>query len=130
MLSKIHETGKPLILVLMNGRAITINWANKNCNAIIEAWFPGKYGSEAIADVVFGDYNPGGKLTVTFPKSVGQIPDVFSSKTKCTGSSQNNGKRGIISVWLWLSYTTFEYSNLKIIPEKQIAAGTLKSQLM
>jgi beta-glucosidase len=67
LLSKIHETGKPIILVLMNGRAITINWADKHCDAIIEAWIPGKYGSEAIADIVFGDYNPGGKLTVTFP---------------------------------------------------------------
>ena len=80
LIDKISETGTPVVLVLMNGRPITINKANRDCAAILEAWFPGKYGGEAIADIVFGDYNPGGKLNFTFPKSVGQIPLCFPFK--------------------------------------------------
>jgi len=108
LLTRIHETGKPIILVLMNGRAITINWANKNCEAIIEAWFPGKYGSEAIADIVFGDYNPGGKLTVTFPKSVGQIPMCFPSKPAAQTDARTTVNGVLYPFGFGLSYTTFE----------------------
>ena len=123
LLTKIHETGKPVILVLMNGRAITINWANKYCNAIIEEWIPGKYGSEAVADIVFGDYNPGGKLTFTFPKSVGQIPMVFPSKPSAQAEARTTVNGVLYPFGFGLSYTTFEYSNLKIAPEKQMASG-------
>jgi beta-glucosidase len=126
LLTKIHDTGKPIILVLMNGRAITINWANKNCNAIIEAWIPGKYGSEAIADIVFGDYNPGGKLTVTFPKSVGQLPMCFPSKPTAQADERSTVNGVLYPFGFGLSFTTFEYSNLKITPEKQLAAGTVE----
>jgi beta-glucosidase len=126
LLTKIHETGKPVILVLMNGRAITINWADKYCNAIIEAWIPGKYGSEAVADIVFGDYNPGGKLTVTFPKSVGQLPMCFPSKPSAQASARTTVNGVLYPFGFGLSFTTFEYSNLKITPEKQMAAGTVE----
>ena len=80
LLKAIHETGKPVILILINGRPLSINWADRNIPAIIEAWYPGSQGGTAIADVLFGDYNPGGKLTVTFPKTVGQIPFNFPAK--------------------------------------------------
>ncbi len=123
LLSKIYETGKSVILVLMNGRAITVNWADKNCDAIIEAWFPGKYGGEAIADIVFGDYNPGGKLTVTFPKSVGQIPMCFPSKPAAQSDAATTVNGVLYPFGYGLSFTTFEYSNLKITPEKQLAEG-------
>ena len=126
LLTKIHDTGKPIILVLMNGRAITINWADKNCNAIIESWIPGKYGSEAIADIVFGDYNPGGKLTVTFPKSVGQIPMNFPSKPNAQADARTTVNGVLYPFGFGLSFTTFEYSNLKITPEKQLAAGNIE----
>jgi len=126
LLTKIHETGKPIILVLMNGRAITINWADKYCNAIIEAWIPGKYGSEAVADIVFGDYNPGGKLTVTFPKSVGQLPMCFPSKPSAQASAKTTVNGVLYPFGYGLSFTTFEYSNLKITPEKQLAAGNVE----
>jgi beta-glucosidase len=126
LLTKIHETGKPIILVLMNGRAITINWADKYCNSIIEAWIPGKYGSEAVADIVFGDYNPGGKLTVTFPKSVGQIPMCFPSKPGSQANARTTVNGVIYPFGFGLSFTTFEYSNLKITPEKQMAAGNVE----
>ncbi len=126
LMTKIHETGKPIILVLMNGRAITINWAEKYCNAILETWIPGKYGSEAVADIVFGNYNPGGKLTVTFPKSVGQIPMCFPSKPSAQAPAKTTVNGVLYPFGYGLSFTTFEYSNLKIIPVKQIAAGNVE----
>ena len=125
LLTKIHETGKPIILVLMNGRAITINWADKNCNSIIEEWIPGKYGSEAVTDIVFGDYNPGGKLTVTFPKSVGQLPMCFPSKPSAQASARTTVNGVLYPFGFGLSFPTSEYSNLKITPEKQTAAGVV-----
>ncbi len=123
LLNRICETGKPVILVLMNGRAITINEADKKCNAIIEAWFPGKYGGEAIADIVFGDYNPGGKLPVTFPKSVGQIPMCFPYKPSAQAGAATTVNGVLYPFGFGLSYTTFEYSNLTITPEKQLEEG-------
>lgn len=80
-------TGKPVVLVLINGRPLSINWADKFVPAILEAWYPGSKGGIAVADILFGDYNPGGKLTVTFPKTVGQIPFNFP----CKPSSQIDG---------------------------------------
>ncbi len=126
LLEKISETGKPVVLVLMNGRAITINWAARNCQSIIEAWFPGKYGSEAIADIVFGDYNPGGKLPVTFPRSVGQIPMCFPFKPAAQADARTTVNGVLYPFGYGLSFTTFEYSNLKISPDKQMAGGNIE----
>jgi beta-glucosidase len=125
LIDRIHETGKPIVLVLENGRAITINQANRDCNAIIETWIPGKYGSEAVADIVFGDYNPGGKLTVTFPKSVGQLPMCFPFKPNAQGNERTTVNGVLYPFGFGLSFTTFEYSNLKITPERQLAAGNV-----
>lgn len=80
LLEAIVATGKPVVLVLINGRPLSINWADKFVPAILEAWYPGSQGGTAIAEALFGDYNPGGKLTVTFPKTVGQIPFNFPAK--------------------------------------------------
>lgn len=126
LLEKICETGKPVVLVLMNGRAITINRANRDCRSIIEAWFPGKYGSEAIADIVFGDYNPGGKLTVTFPKSAGQIPMCFPYKPGAQADAGTTVNGVLYPFGYGLSFTEFEYSNLTITPEKQVASGSVE----
>lgn len=126
LLEKISETGKPVVLVLMNGRAITINRADRNCQSIIEAWFPGKYGSEAIADIVFGDYNPGGKLTVTFPKSVGQIPMCFPFKPAAQEDAGTTVNGVLYPFGFGMSFTTFEYSHLKISPERQLAGGNVE----
>ena len=73
LLEALHATGKPVILVLINGQPLTVNWANAYIPAILESWFPGCQGGTVIAETLFGEHNPGGKLTVTFPKSVGQI---------------------------------------------------------
>lgn len=129
LLQAIHATGTPTVLVLTNGRPLTINWADKNIPAIVEAWFPGEFGGDAIADVLFGDYNPGGKLPITIPKSVGQIPMNFPAKP----ASQAKGLTRVDGVLYpfghGLSYTTFEYSNLKISPEKQGSKGQVMVSL-
>lgn len=80
LLEAVYATGKPVVLLLVDGRAATINWAEKYIPGILHAWFPGEFMGDAVAKVLFGDYNPGGKLAVTFPKSVGQIPFAFPFK--------------------------------------------------
>ncbi len=98
LLKAVYATGKPVILVLINGRPMSINWADKNISGIIETWFPGGHGGPAIADVLFGDYNPGGKLTSTFPKSAGQIPSTFlQSQTRVEGEGPASTAPFIIS---------------------------------
>ena len=125
LLKAVVATGKPVVLVLINGRPLSINWADKFVPAILETWYPGSKGGKAIADVLFGDYNPGGKLTVTFPKTVGQIPFNFPCKPSSQidggknpgpegNMSRNNG--ALYSFGYGLSYTTFEYSDLKVSP--------------
>lgn len=114
LLEAVHATGKPVVLVMVDGRASTINWADRFIPAIIHAWFPGEFMGEAIAEVLWGDYNPGGKLAVTFPKSVGQIPFAFPMKP---GSDSNGHVRVAHTLYPFgygLSYTTFDYSNLTL----------------
>ena len=126
LLEKVFATGKPVILVLIGGRPLSINWADANVNAILEAWYPGSHGGTAIAEALLGDYNPGGKLTVTFPRSVGQIPFNFPYKpgSQVDGGNKKgpSGKQSRVHGALYnfgygLSYTTFEYSNLKLSKE-------------
>ena len=125
LLQAVQATGKPVVLVLINGRPLSINWADKFVPAIVEAWYPGSKGGTAVADVLFGDYNPGGKLTVTFPKSVGQIPFNFPCKPSSqVDGGKNPGLKGNMSrvngalypFGYGLSYTTFEYSDLTVSP--------------
>lgn len=126
LLQAIQATGKPVVLILINGRPLSINWADKFVPAILEAWYPGSKGGTALADILFGDYNPGGKLTVTFPKSVGQIPFNFPCKPSSqVDGGQNMGLDGnmtrvngaLYPFGYGLSYTTFEYSDLEISPK-------------
>ncbi len=123
LLKAMKKTGKPLIVVLINGRPLSINWADAHADAILEAWYPGAHGGQALAEVIFGDYNPGGKLTVTFPRTVGQIPFNFpfkpnsqvdgNSKPGLTGDqSRING--ALYDFGYGLSYTTFKYSGLRL----------------
>ncbi|HAR37382.1 MAG: glycosyl hydrolase [Bacteroidetes bacterium GWD2_45_23] len=127
LLKAIHATGKPVILVLINGRPLSINWADRNIPGIIEAWYPGSQGGTAVADVLFGDYNPGGKLTVTFPKTVGQIPFNFPAKpasqvdggrTPGPEGNQSRVNRALYPFGYGLSYTTFAYSDLQLSKEE------------
>lgn len=123
LLKAVCATGKPVVLVVISGRPNSINWADRHVPAILEAWYPGSQGGTAIADVLFGDYNPGGKLTVTFPKTVGQIPFNFPAKPSSqidggrTPGLQGNASRingPLYPFGYGLSYTTFKYSGLKL----------------
>jgi beta-glucosidase len=127
LLQALYATNKPIVLVLINGRPLTINWANKYIPSIIEAWFPGLDGGTAIAESIFGDYNPGGKLSVTFPKSVGQIEYNFPFKPGSHAGQPGDGPNGFGKTNVYgalypfgygLSYTQFKYSNL-VMPDKQ-----------
>ncbi|WP_289112598.1 glycoside hydrolase family 3 N-terminal domain-containing protein [uncultured Bacteroides sp.] len=126
LLQAIQATGKPVVLILINGRPLSVNWADRFVPAILEAWYPGSKGGTALADILFGDYNPSGKLTVTFPKTVGQIPFNFPCKPSSQiDGGKNPGPDGNMSringalypFGYGLSYTTFKYSDLDISPK-------------
>lgn len=119
LVKAVAQTGTPVIVVLINGRPFSINWMQENIPAILEAWLPGEEGARAVADVLFGSYNPGGKLTISFPRTVGQIP-VFYGHKKSGGRSHWRGDyvetstKPLYPFGYGLSYTNFEYSNLRI----------------
>ena len=131
LLKALQATGKPVILILINGRPLSINWANKYTPAIIEAWFPGESGGKAIAESIFGDYDPGGRLSVTFPKTTGQLELNFPFKP-ASHATQGGGLRKtevygpLYPFGFGLSYTTFEYSSLQVSPEKQLPQGDIQ----
>lgn len=123
LLEALHATGIPVVVVLVNGRPLTIEWADRNVAAILESWFPATEGGTAIAQALFGDYNPGGKLTVTFPRSIGQLEYNFPYKRGSHGTQPRKGPNGggvtrvqgaLYPFGYGLSYTTFEYSNLSV----------------
>jgi len=136
LLEALYATGKPVVLVVITGQPLTINWANRFIPAIIHAGFPGPQGGQAIADVLFGDYNPGGKLTMTWPKTTGQIELNFPFKPGSHASQSTNedpngyGKTSVngplYHFGYGLSYTTFEYSNLVVSPETQNSQGDIE----
>ncbi len=95
LLEAVKATGRPMIVVLINGRPLSVNWADMYADAILEAWYPGSHGGTAVAAVLCGDYNPGGKLTVTFPRTVGQIPFNFPYKVHCTVSAMDSAIRSL-----------------------------------
>src|SRR6266478_3378400 len=117
LVQAVYAAGKPVVVVLLNGRPMSINWVNKYVPGVLEAWFPGAQGGPAIADVLFGDYIPGGKLTITFPKTVGQIPYNFPTKPNAQWEGEKTRVNGALYYFgHGLSYTTFAYSNLNIRP--------------
>lgn len=120
LLKALKKTGKPLVLVLMNGRPLTLSWEDKNANAILETWFAGSQAGNAIADVLFGNYNPSGKITATFPQTVGQVPIYYNHKNTgrpYAGVALDKYKSRYMDVsndplypfGYGLSYTTFTY---------------------
>ncbi len=123
LVKAVVATGKPTVVVLMNGRPLTINWIAENAPAILETWFLGVQAGNAIADVLFGDVNPGGKLPVTFPRSVGQIPLYYSHKNTGRPADPNNKYSSkyldipvtpLFSFGYGLSYTKFRLTNLRL----------------
>lgn len=112
-IKKIHSTGKPVILVLLNGGAVSVNWENENISAIIEAWYPGQSAGSAIADVIFGDYNPAGRLPVTFYKSVNQLPP-FADYDMSNRTYRYFTGEPLYPFGYGLSFTSFDYKNLRL----------------
>jgi beta-glucosidase len=130
-LAELNKLGKPIVLVLLNGRPLTLTWENENMDAILEAWWPGTRGGDAIAQTLFGANNPNGKLTVSFPRNVGQLPLYYNHKNTgrpylgLTDSEQKYKSRytdvdnsPLYPFGYGLSYTTFEYSNMKTSSDK------------
>ena len=113
LLKAIHATGKPIVLVLLNGSAMTVNWADEHVPAILEAWYPGQAGGTAIAEVLFGDYNPAGRLPVTFVKSMEQLPP-FTDYDMKGRTYRYLEAEPLYPFGFGLSYTTFQYRDLSL----------------
>ena len=114
LLRAVCATGTPVVLLLVDGRAATINWAARYVPGIVHAWFPGEFMGQAVARVLFGEYNPGGKLSVTFPKTVGQVPFAFPFKPGSDSKGFVRVDGALYPFGHGLSYTTFAYSDLRI----------------
>jgi len=131
LLKALKKTGKPIVLVLMNGRPLTLSWEDENLDGILETWFAGTMAGPAIADVLFGDANPSGKITMTFPRSVGQIPIYYNHKNtgrpydpnqKYTSKYLDISNTQLYPFGYGLSYTTFSYSDITL-DKKTLKAG-------
>jgi len=114
LLEAIVGTGKPVVLVLQNGRPLSITWAAQHVPAILEAWYPGEFGGRAIAETLFGDNNPAGRLTISFPRSVGQLPDFYDHFPSRKDSYIEGDSSPLFVFGHGLSYTTFQYDQLAV----------------
>jgi beta-glucosidase len=133
LIEAVHETGTPVVAVIMSGRPFTIPWLADNVPAIVQAWHPGIQGGNALADVLWGDYNPSGKLVVSFPRSVGQIPVYYShditgrppTDQRFTSKYIDSPNAPLYPFGYGLSYTTFDYSNLVLSADTITTNDTL-----
>jgi beta-glucosidase len=127
LIKSVAETGTPTIVLLVNGSAVTMkNWMNKVA-AILEAWYPGEEGGNAVADVLFGDYSPGGKLPITFPQFVGQVPLYYNHKPTGRGDDYTDmSGKPLFPFGFGLSYTAFTYSNSQITPKQISSSGKVR----
>jgi beta-glucosidase len=124
LLKALHATGTPVVLVLTSGSALAVNWENENIPAIIQLWYPGQEGGTALAEVLFGDYNPAGRLPVTFYKSVEQLPPFEDYNMKGRTYRYFAGEP-LFAFGYGLSYTKFSYANL-IVPSEAKAGDDVK----
>ncbi|HST24279.1 MAG TPA: glycoside hydrolase family 3 C-terminal domain-containing protein, partial [Blastocatellia bacterium] len=138
LVKALQATGKPVVVVLMNGRPLTINWIAENTPAILETWFAGTEAGNAIADVLFGDVNPGGKLPVTFPRAVGQVPIYYNHKNTGRPPDPNNKYTSkyldvpvtpLYAFGYGLSYTEFKLSNLQLSAQSISSDGRLTASV-
>ncbi|MCI0490989.1 MAG: glycoside hydrolase family 3 C-terminal domain-containing protein [Blastocatellia bacterium] len=125
LLKAVHATGKPVVVALMSGSALAVNWADENVPAILEAWYPGEEGGTALADVLFGDYNPGGRLPVTFYKSVSQLPPFEDYRMQGRTYRYFKGEP-LYPFGFGLSYTKFKYDNLNLSASRIKAGESLR----
>ncbi|MEJ5309569.1 MAG: glycoside hydrolase family 3 C-terminal domain-containing protein [Anaerolineae bacterium] len=128
LLQAVYETGTPIILVLMNGSAVSINWAAEHVPAILEAWYPGQAGGTAVAEALFGLTNPGGRLPVTFYRSVADLP-AFDDYSMENRTYRYFTGQPLYAFGFGLSYTTFTYRNLQITPERIKAGDSVSIQV-
>src|SRR5688500_545875 len=126
LVKAIVETGKPTIVVLIGGRALSINYIAQHVPAIFEGWYLGQETGVAVADVLFGDYNPSGKLPVTIPRNVGQLPYYYYHKPTARRGYLFSDKEPLFAFGHGLSYTTFKYANLRVTPDKTGPQGEAK----
>ena len=126
LIRAVVETGTPTVVLLINGRPLSINYIKEHVPAILEGWYLGEQGGTAAANVLFGDVNPGGKLPISFPKSVGQIPDYYDHKPARNRSYLFDGRDPIYPFGFGLSYTQFRFDNLRVEPKSIRTGGTAK----
>lgn len=126
LVKQILATGKPAVVFLLNGRPLSINYIAEHVPAILEGWYLGQEGGTAVADVLFGKYNPGGKLPITFPRSVGQLPDYYYQKPSARRGYLGASIQPLFPFGWGLSYTTFKYSNLRASPDSIGPEGQTK----
>ena len=142
LIKELKKTGKPILVVMLNGRAYSIPWLKEHADAIIEAWYPGEKGGDAIANIIFGHINPSGKLTVSFPVSAGQVPSNYNRKPSGhgfyykPGSLENPGRNYVFSspgnlfpFGFGLSYTNFTFSNLRLNKSEFSISDTLRLEV-
>lgn len=126
LIQEVHKLGKPLIVVYINGRPITEPWIDEHADAIVEAWYPGQEGGHAIADVLFGDINPSGRLTISIPKDVGQLPVYYNGKRSRGKRYLETDSQPRYPFGYGLSYTEFKYENLSIGTDSILPDGSAK----
>jgi beta-xylosidase len=123
LVEAVVAAGKPVVVLLINGRPLSVNYIKEHVSAILEGWYLGEQGGAAAASVIFGDVNPGGKLPITFPKSVGQLPDFYNYKPSRNRSYLQDGRKPLFPFGYGLSYTTFKFDNLHIEPATILPGG-------
>ncbi len=126
LVKAVVETGKPVVVLLLNGRPLSINYIAEKVPAILEGFYLGEEGGTAAADVLFGDANPGGKLPITFPHTVGALPDYYNHKPSANRGYEFSTRKPLFPFGYGLSYTSFKFDNLKVEPPQILQSGTAK----
>ncbi len=126
LVKAVVETGTPSVVLLINGRPLSINYIAEHVPAILEGWYLGQEGGTAAADVLFGDVNPGGKLPITFPRSVGDLPDFYNHKPSVNRTYAFSTRKPLFPFGFGLSYTTFRFENVRVEPAQIVFGGTAK----
>lgn len=126
LVKAVVETGKPVVVLLINGRPLSVNYISEHAQGIFEGWYLGEMGGQAFAEVLFGDVNPGGKLPITFPHTVGALPDFYNHKPSDNRSYEFSTRQPLFAFGSGLSYTTFKFDNLRVEPKEILAGGMAK----
>jgi len=129
LVKAVVETGKPTVVLLINGRPLSINYIAEHVPAILEGWYLGQEGGTAAANVLFGDVNPGGKLPITFPRSVGDLPDFYNHKPSANRTFAFSTRKPLFPFGFGLSYTSFRFDHVRVEPEQIRAGGTATLRL-